>query len=318
MNQSILYVGLDVDDTQYHGSALSQATGEVLHFQCYGDSAMFRSRALKLLFLLFIIVPTVASGYSTQKHNSETMVADLFYDRGKSNLKPIILLPGSEGGKAWSKRKKIIKKLVEKDFAVLSLTYHRMNHLPKNLVRIPVVEYINNAIKFMKELDFTSDGEVTLLGISRGGELGLLIASLNQNVGAVVALVPSAYVVPGFDPNRKKGLPMSGWSLKGEEIPYIQWAGMTLVQAVEQTSDNEKEAARIKVENINGPILCISGKKDKLWDSTYMCNLIQKQLQISGYGHPYKHVVIDGSGHYVTRSSKTWKNVYEFLDGALQ
>ena len=34
MNQRILYVGLDVDDTHYHGSALSQETGEVLQFQC--------------------------------------------------------------------------------------------------------------------------------------------------------------------------------------------------------------------------------------------------------------------------------------------
>lgn len=34
MKQRILYVGLDVDDTQYHGSALSQETGEVLDFRC--------------------------------------------------------------------------------------------------------------------------------------------------------------------------------------------------------------------------------------------------------------------------------------------
>ncbi len=34
MHQRVLYVGLDVDDTHYHGSALSQETGEVLHFQC--------------------------------------------------------------------------------------------------------------------------------------------------------------------------------------------------------------------------------------------------------------------------------------------
>jgi transposase len=34
MQQRILYVGLDVDDTQYHGSALSQDTGEILHVQC--------------------------------------------------------------------------------------------------------------------------------------------------------------------------------------------------------------------------------------------------------------------------------------------
>ncbi len=93
---------------------------------------------------------------------------------------------------------------------------------------------------------------------------------------------------------------------------------MSLVQAVEQTPDKEKEAARIKVEKINGPILCISGKRDKTWDSTYMCNLIEKQLHMSGFSHPFKHVVIDGLGHYVTFSSTTWENVYNFLDGTLQ
>ena len=30
MKQSIIYVGLDVDDTQYHRSALDKATGEVI------------------------------------------------------------------------------------------------------------------------------------------------------------------------------------------------------------------------------------------------------------------------------------------------
>ena len=34
MNQNILYVGLDVDDTQYHGSAFNKATGEVIDFKC--------------------------------------------------------------------------------------------------------------------------------------------------------------------------------------------------------------------------------------------------------------------------------------------
>ena len=30
MHQNIFYVGLDVDDTQYHGSALDRHTGEVI------------------------------------------------------------------------------------------------------------------------------------------------------------------------------------------------------------------------------------------------------------------------------------------------
>lgn len=34
MKQSIVYVGLDVDDTQYHGSAFATPTGVVVDFQC--------------------------------------------------------------------------------------------------------------------------------------------------------------------------------------------------------------------------------------------------------------------------------------------
>ena len=34
MKQTILYVGLDVDNTQYHGSAFDQHTGAGLDFQC--------------------------------------------------------------------------------------------------------------------------------------------------------------------------------------------------------------------------------------------------------------------------------------------
>ena len=34
MHQNIIYVGLDVDDTQYHGSALDKKSGEVIDFKC--------------------------------------------------------------------------------------------------------------------------------------------------------------------------------------------------------------------------------------------------------------------------------------------
>ena len=32
MKQNIIHIGLDVDDTQYHGSALNKATSEVLEY----------------------------------------------------------------------------------------------------------------------------------------------------------------------------------------------------------------------------------------------------------------------------------------------
>ena len=34
MNMNIIQVGLDVDDTQYHGSALDKNNGEVIDFKC--------------------------------------------------------------------------------------------------------------------------------------------------------------------------------------------------------------------------------------------------------------------------------------------
>ncbi|MDH3691506.1 MAG: hypothetical protein OEU36_18855 [Gammaproteobacteria bacterium] len=34
MKQTIIHIGLDVDDTQYHGLAPDKATGEVLAFKC--------------------------------------------------------------------------------------------------------------------------------------------------------------------------------------------------------------------------------------------------------------------------------------------
>jgi hypothetical protein len=34
MNKKVVYVGLDVDDTQYHGAALNKETGELFNFKC--------------------------------------------------------------------------------------------------------------------------------------------------------------------------------------------------------------------------------------------------------------------------------------------
>jgi hypothetical protein len=46
MKQNIIHIGLDIDDTQYHGSALSNSTGEVLDFKCRPPPKGLGSRAL--------------------------------------------------------------------------------------------------------------------------------------------------------------------------------------------------------------------------------------------------------------------------------
>ena len=46
MNTNIVHVGLDVDDTQYHGSALDKNTGEVIEFEFCNDIYLSRLGAL--------------------------------------------------------------------------------------------------------------------------------------------------------------------------------------------------------------------------------------------------------------------------------
>ncbi len=34
MKQNLVHIGLDVDDTQYHGAAFNKDTGKVVDFEC--------------------------------------------------------------------------------------------------------------------------------------------------------------------------------------------------------------------------------------------------------------------------------------------
>jgi hypothetical protein len=34
MNKKLIYIGLDVDDTQYHGAAFDRESGEIVSFKC--------------------------------------------------------------------------------------------------------------------------------------------------------------------------------------------------------------------------------------------------------------------------------------------
>ena len=60
---------------------------------------------------------------------------------------------------------------------------------------------------------------------------------------------------------------------------------------------------RSKVENINGPIILISGKNDQIWPSEKMCNQIVDRLKKNNFKHDFKHVALD-TDHYLFFSEK--------------
>ena len=56
------------------------------------------------------------------------------------------------------------------------------------------------------------------------------------------------------------------------------------------------EEAAIEVENINGPVLLISGTRDEQWPSMEMSELMMTRLKDNNFPHHYQHIPLQG-GH---------------------
>jgi pimeloyl-ACP methyl ester carboxylesterase len=61
----------------------------------------------------------------------------------------------------------------------------------------------------------------------------------------------------------------------------------------------ECEKAAIAVENINGPLLMVSGKADAVWPAYELCILAEERLRACKFPHPYKHIWSEEGGHGV-------------------
>ena len=166
-------------------------------------------------------------------------------------------------------------------------------------------------MKWLKSQPQVRSDKVHLYGPSKGGELALLLASTFSNeIASVVAVVPSCVTFGGI-PNDK----VSSWSLNGNPIPfaptpgkedvYKQLENRTTVNLVEIFLDKMQNRqafhdALIKVENIQCPILLISGKEDKMWPSWLYGDIMMQRLDKSGSKIHRKHLCYENVGHMIT------------------
>jgi len=251
----------------------------------------------------------------------EGLVANFYCGQPDGAQPVILLLGGSNGGlPVHGTNKKAIDTLVNSGYSVLATAYFKEEGLPQTLRSVPL-EFFDKALLWLRKHSKVKKGRVAVIGISKGGELALLLASRHPEIKAVVGIVPPAYVFQGI---ARRYHTNSSWSYEGKDLPYVPYkmnltffkAVMTskfynvYKQALENTEASEK--ARISVEKINGPILLLSGKKDQMWPSTSMCDDIIKMLKEKGFPFFHEHVAYD-SGHGVGAQARTWKKVVDFL-----
>jgi len=220
----------------------------------------------------------------------------------------VICLSGSDGGEP----KSMASMFASNGFMALTLAYFNHDGLPKALSEIPL-EYFEKAFDFLKHDARTKNRKISIVGGSKGAELALLLSSRYPCVQSVVAYAPSHVVWSGF--GDFKQMKSSSWSYDKKGLAFVQVKSkfMTILKylfskkPLEFTSTylhslaaDVNQDAIIKVENIQGDILLISGEDDKMWCSSLMANKIMQRLKEHNFSYSYTHLSYQGAGHMIT------------------
>jgi dienelactone hydrolase len=242
--------------------------------------------------------------------DANEFVGTFFMPPGKGPF-PCVIVVGGATGELWEEPAAL---LASHGFAALSVPYFKMGSPANQLVEIPL-EYFENAINWIENQPLIDKSHIGVMGFARGGELALLLGTTFPKIKAVVGYVPSGIVWSAY------GIQGSGeqaaWTFRGEPIPFLTTTGTrkltlktimnkllakgdhsALLDSLEQ--DPEIAQAIIPVEKIKGPVLLISGKEDRVWDSTLYADLTCFRMQKRQNVYPCQHLSYDGAGHSIS------------------
>jgi dienelactone hydrolase len=261
----------------------------IVHFNALVDKKPVASADLAWVFL--------ARGVQVSDVREEGLVGKFFRPQGNGPHPGLLVVGGSGGGLAWSEE--MAAMFASHGFAAMALAYFAIDPLPKGLEQIPL-EYFGKAISWMRGQPTVAKDKIGIAGISRGGELALLLGATFPSLRAVVAYSPSALVWAGLSLNFG-GPPRSAWTNRGQELPFLMPFGLgdAYFQAVLSSPPAQVEAAAIPVERIHGPVLLISGQDDKVWSSSKFAERVMERLSQRRHPYPDKNLSYSGAGHYI-------------------
>jgi dienelactone hydrolase len=254
-----------------------------------------------VIALLAFSFAALAEPFEKTEIRSCGLVANLYRPAGEGLHPAVLILGGSGGGIGWQDTTAQI--LAERGFAALALAYFGMDGLPAELDRIPL-ESIQRGLDVLRMQPFVDPERIAVIGVSKGGELALLLASMCTEIRAVVAFVPSGYVWQSIVEGDERA---SSWSHHGKEVSYLPYGKVAerksiadFYRAGVEQAGARLEAATIPVEKINGPILLLTGREDNLWPSAMFGEHIEARLKAKKFTHSLEHISYPHAGHLIS------------------
>jgi uncharacterized protein len=228
---------------------------------------------------------------------------------GERPLPGVLALGGSEGGVPtyWAR-------LLAPELACLAVAYFNTSQTQPALTEVPL-ERLEKGLRWLREHPSvaTRDGRVGVLGVSKGGELALLLAAtFPKLVGPVVAYTPSSVVWQGIDFRERVPPLKSSWSLGGRPLPFVPLPhgvaagrserGLSFLPIYDRGLDGDVDAAAvIPLERAAGPVLLVSGGDDRMWPAARMCRMLVERMRVHGREHDVTHLSFPDAGHVLFR-----------------
>jgi len=274
-------------------------------FTAEADGHTMLSKAIERIY--------TAPGVESIPVDEEGIVGTYFKPRSEGPRPAIIVMHGT-ANRIMEGRGSL---LASRGYAVLSLLYFGGKGLPREYIRIPV-EYFEACIAWLSARPEVKEGGVALIGVSRGGEGALVVASRLEQVNAVVSISGGGVVFEGLHKNPREGGPETPWTWRSDDVPFAKrkdslsftaraiWTGMskkplsTLSTYIEGMKDREAVGkATVEVEKIKGPVLLVSGREDRVWPSSELSRIALARLEKNDHPFPHEHLDYEGAGHVV-------------------
>jgi dienelactone hydrolase len=235
----------------------------------------------------------------------------LYAPAGARNLPAIIAIGGSEGGLDVASA--VTRSFAQHGYVVLALAYWRAPGLPQSLENVRL-EYFKEGVDWLKARSEVDPARIGIVGLSRGAEGALLIASHYPDIKAVIAVAPSSHLWPASSMSflaggsGSQGLRQPAWTLGSKPLAFLtQKAGANdggpannlapYERALSETRVNSE--SEIPVARINGPVLLLSGEQDAIWPAGLMAERIMARLKAAKFRYSFSHLHYPGAGHLV-------------------